>query len=164
MARRIRRFARAIMLNAWEEHRHKEVLGHLVRTYGIELAEEPPYLPPRRSGVCLSGHLVIPEPIDSFFAFGLFDLAQAERFFPAELVETLEPVIQEERRHILFFANWLAWHRANLTWWRRIRFELRVAAAWWYIAGLRVGLARSVGTNRKATRRKATSRLTAPRR
>ena len=42
-------------------------------------------------------------------------------------------------------------HRANLDWWRRIRFELRVAAAWVYIAGLRVGLARSVGTNKEAT-------------
>ena len=27
-----------IMLNAWEESRHKEVLSHLVRAYGIELA------------------------------------------------------------------------------------------------------------------------------
>ena len=47
MAWRIRSFARAIMLNAWEENRHKEVLGHLVRAYGIALAEEPPYLLPR---------------------------------------------------------------------------------------------------------------------
>jgi hypothetical protein len=60
-------------------------------------------------------------------------------------------VIQEECRHILFFANWLAWHRANLSWWRRLRFELRVAATWVYIAGLRIGLAHSVGTNNKAT-------------
>jgi hypothetical protein len=30
------------------------------------------------------------------------------------------------------------------------RFELRIAAAWVYIAGLRIGLARSVGTNTKA--------------
>lgn len=144
-------FRRAIMLNAWEEHRHKEVLGHLVRTYGIELAEEPPYLPPRdrEFAFLVTGYS---ESIDSFFAFGLFDLAKQASFFPAELVETFEPVIQEECRHILFFANWLAWHRANLNWWRRIRFELRVAAAWVYIAGLRVGLARSVGTNRKTTR------------
>ena len=95
------------------------------------------------------------ESIDSFFAFGLFELARQSGFFPAELVETFEPVIQEECRHILFFANWLAWHRANLNWWRRIRFELRVAAAWVYIAGLRVGLARSVGTNRKATQQES---------
>lgn len=143
-----------IMLNAWEENRHKEVLSHLVRAYGIELAEEPPYLPPRDRGFAflVTGYS---ESIDSFFAFGLFELARRSGFFPAELVETFEPVIQEECRHILFFANWLAWHRANLGWWRRIRFELRVAAAWVYIAGLRVGLARSVGTNRKITQQES---------
>lgn len=139
-----------IMLNAWEENRHKEVLSHLVRAYGIELAVEPPYLTPRdrEFAFLVTGYS---ESIDSFFAFGLFELARRSGFFPPELVETFEPVIQEECRHILLFANWLAWYRANLNWWRRIRFELRVAAAWVYIVGLRIGLARSVGTNRTAT-------------
>jgi hypothetical protein len=139
-----------IMLNAWEEDRHKEVLSHLVRSYGIELAAEPPYLVPRNRefAFLVTGYS---ESIDSFFAFGLFELARRSGFFPPELVETFEPVIQEECRHILLFANWLAWHRATLGWLRRIRFELRVAMAWVYIAGLRIGLARSVGTNRTAT-------------
>ena len=147
-------FRQAIMLNAWEEHRHKEVLGHLVSAYGIALAEEPPYLPPRHRefAFLVTGYS---ESIDSFFAFGLFELARQSGFFPAELVETFEPVIQEECRHILFFANWLAWHRANLGWWRRLRFELRVAAAWVHIAGLRIGLARKVGTNSKATQQES---------
>jgi len=140
----------AIMLNAWEENRHKEVLSHLVHAYGIELAVEPPYLTPRdrEFAFLVTGYS---ESIDSFFAFGLFELAKRSGFFPAELVETFEPVIQEECRHILLFANWLAWYRANLSWWRRIRFELRVAASWVYIVGLRIGLARSVGTSRTAT-------------
>jgi len=140
----------AIMLNAWEENRHKEVLSQLVRAYGIELEVEPPYLAPRdrEFAFLVTGYS---ESIDSFFAFGLFELAKRSGFFPAELVETFEPVIQEECRHILLFANWLAWNRANLNWWRRVRFELRVAAAWIYIVGLRIGLARSVGTNRTAS-------------
>jgi hypothetical protein len=143
-------FRRAIMLNAWEENRHKEVLSHLVSAYGIALEEEPLYLPPRHRefAFLVTGYS---ESIDSFFAFGLFALAKQSGFFPPELVETFEPVIQEECRHILFFANWLAWHRANLSWWRRLRFELRVAATWVYIAGLRIGLAHSVGNNNKAT-------------
>ena len=132
-----------ILLNAWEENRHKQVLSRLVETYGIALDKEPAYDLPRDSqwGYLVTG---FSECIDSFFAFGLFDLARSSGFFPAELVETFEPVVQEECRHILFFANWLAWHRARLSLWQRLRFELRVAGVWLHIIGLRIGLARSV--------------------
>ena len=133
----------AIMLNAWEESRHKEVLSNLVAAYGIPLASEPPFHPPRDAewAQLVTGYC---ECIDSFFAFGLFELARRSGFFPAELVETFEPVIQEECRHILLFANWAAWHRANLPWWRRIYFELRVVAIWIFIAWERIVLARSM--------------------
>ena len=140
----------AVMLNAWEENRHKEVLGNLVRSYGIALGPEPAYRVPRDpewmylvTGYC--------ECIDSFFAFGLFELSRRSGFFPAELVETFEPVIQEECRHILLFANLVAWQRASLPWWRRIGFECRVVAAWGYIAWERLVLARSMKTNGMGT-------------
>jgi hypothetical protein len=140
----------AVMLNAWEEHRHKEVLSNLVRTYGITLGPEPTYHAPRDpewmyivTGYC--------ECIDSFFAFGLFELARRSGFFPPELVETFEPVMQEECRHILLFANLVASQRASLPWWRRIAFELRIAAAWVYIAWERLVLARSMKSNGMGT-------------
>jgi len=140
----------AVMLNAWEEHRHKDVLAHLAKTYGIALGPEPAYRVPRDpewmylvTGYC--------ECIDSFFAFGLFELARRSGFFPAELVETFEPVMQEECRHILLFANLVAWQRASLPWWRRIAFELRVAAAWLYIGWERLVLARSMKSNGMGT-------------
>ena len=65
----------AIKLNAWEENRHKEVLAKLVATYGIRLAKEPPYEQPRdvEWTYLLTGYS---ECIDSFFAFGLFELAR----------------------------------------------------------------------------------------
>jgi hypothetical protein len=134
----------AIMLNAWEENRHKEVLANLVAAYDIELAPEPPFRQPRHPKwwFLVTGYQ---ESIDSFFAFGLFELARRSGFFPAELVETFEPVIQEECRHILLFANLVAWERANLPWWRRIGFELRIAAVWAYIGWERMVLARSLG-------------------
>jgi hypothetical protein len=134
----------ALTLNAWEEGRHKEVLSNLVQAYGIALTPEPAYLEPRDAewAYLVTG---FSECIDSFFAFGLFELARSSAYFPAELVDTFEPVIQEEARHILLFANWLAWHRRRLALWRRAWFELRVAAVWAFLAWERVSIARGLG-------------------
>jgi hypothetical protein len=133
----------ALALNAWEEQRHKEVLSRMVAAYGIELAPEPvPPLPRDREWAYLvTGYS---ECIDSFFAFGLFELARRSGLFPPPLVDTFEPVMQEECRHILLFANWAAWHRARLPLWRRVRFEAKVAAVWCFLAWERIGLARAV--------------------
>jgi hypothetical protein len=133
----------AIELNGWEEGRHKVVLANLVQAYGIALEQEPPYLEPRDTewAYLVTG---FSECIDSFFAFGLFELARRSGFFPPELVDTFEPVMQEECRHILLFANWVAWHRRTMPWWRRPWFELRVAAVWVFLGWERMGLARGM--------------------
>jgi hypothetical protein len=133
----------AIGRNAWEELRHREVLANLVTSYGIKLAPEPVDQLPRDPawGYLVTGYS---ECIDSFFAFGLFELARRSGFFPPDLVDTFEPVIQEEARHILLFANWLAWHRKRLNPWRRLRFELQVARAWIFLAWERIGIARGM--------------------
>ena len=133
----------AISRNGWEEGRHKEVLSNLVSSYGIALVPEPPDQMPVDAewGYLVTGYS---ECIDSFFAFGLFEVARRSGFFPTALVDTFEPVIQEEARHILLFANWLAWHRKRLGIWRRVRFELRVIRAWIFLAWERIGLASSM--------------------
>jgi hypothetical protein len=135
-----------IARNGWEENRHKEVLSRLVAAYDIKLAPEPEYVKPRDAewAYLVTG---FSECVDSFFAFGLFEMARRSGFFPEELTDTFEPVIQEECRHILLFANWLAWHRANMPIWRRPWFELRVWAVWAFLGWERVGLAKTVDGN-----------------
>jgi hypothetical protein len=133
----------ALALNAWEENRHKEILSRMVAAYGIPLATEAAYQYPNDPewAYLVTGYS---ECIDSFFAFGLFALARRSGLFPQELVDTFEPVMQEECRHILLFANWAAWHRARLPWWRRILFETKVMAAWGFLGWERLGLARTL--------------------
>lgn len=134
----------AVILDASEEKRHKEVLANLVAAYGIVLEPEPVYVKPRDPewAFLRTGYS---ECMDSLFSFGLFALAERSGFFPKELVDTFEPVIQEEARHITFFVNWLAWHRANLAWWRRPWFDLKRAGVLVTIAADRLGTAFSVG-------------------
>ncbi|MGH7046715.1 MAG: hypothetical protein ACREE2_10065 [Stellaceae bacterium] len=134
----------AIELDGREEGRHKEVLSNLVEAYGIRLAPEPDYVRPRDPewAFMVTG---LSECIDSFFAFGLFALAKRSGFFPRALVDTFEPVMQEEGRHILFFVNWLAWHRRRLAWWRRPLFVAKTLAVWAFLIWERIGLARQVG-------------------
>lgn len=136
----------ALALNAWEEDRHKDVLARMVAAYGIALAPEAPYRwpPDPEWAYLVTGYS---ECIDSFFAFGLFEAARRSGLFPQALVDTFEPVMQEECRHILLFANWAAWHRARLPWWRRLRFEAKVLAVWCFLGWERIGLARGTGDN-----------------
>ncbi len=136
---------KAIELNAFEEGRHKHVLSNLVAAYGIELAPEPEYVVrgDPEWAFMVTGYS---ECIDSFFAFGLFESAKRSGFFPPELVDTFEPVIQEEGRHILFFVNWAAWYRRTMPFWRRPFFELKVLAVWIFLIWERIGIARDVGS------------------
>ena len=130
----------AVELNAFEEGRHRHVLSNLVQAYGIRLEPEPDYVAPRdvEWAFMVTG---FSECIDSFFAFGLFELARRSGFFPPALVETFEPVMQEEGRHILFFVNWVAWRRRNLPAWKRPWFAARVFAVWVFLVWERIAIA-----------------------
>ena len=134
---------KAVDMNAFEESRHKQVLANMVTFYGITLQPEPAYVVPRDAewAFMVTGYS---ECIDSFFGFGLFELAKSSGLFPQELVDTFEPVMREEGRHILFFVNWVAWWRRNMPWWRRPGFELKVLAVWLFLIWERIGTARAV--------------------
>jgi hypothetical protein len=139
----------ALTMDAFEEGRHKMVLANMVRSYDIALQPEPEYKKPKDAewAFMVTGWS---ECIDSFFGFGLFELAKRTGFFPPELVATFEPIMREEGRHILFFVNWVAWWRRNMPWWRRPYFELKALAVWLYLIGERIGLAGQMESDEKA--------------
>ena len=139
---------KAVELNGFEERRHRYVLSNLVEAYGIKLAPEPAYPRPKDPewAFLVTGYS---ECIDSFFAFGLFETAKQSGFFPAELVDTFEPVVHEEGRHILFFVNWIAWYRRNMPLWRRPWFELKVLAVWAFLVYERMGIASDVSNGQQ---------------
>lgn len=118
----------ALCLNAFEEDRHRHVLGHMLRFYHIPVDAEVSFAEKADAewGFLRTG---FGECINSFIAFGLFDLARRSGFFPQPLVDTFEPVIQEEARHIMFFVNWVAYRRANLPLWRKPLFVAKCLAA-----------------------------------
>jgi hypothetical protein len=139
----------AVEMNAFEESRHKRVLANMVAAYGITLEPEPAYRIPRDRewAFMVTGYS---ECIDSFFGFGLFHIAKMSGFFPPELVDTFEPVMREEGRHILFFVNWVAWWRRNMPIWRRPWFELKVLAVWAFLIWERMGVASDMDKSPKA--------------
>jgi len=139
----------AVAMDAFEESRHKLVLANMVEAYGIKLDPEPVYRRPkdREWAFMVTGYS---ECIDSFFGFGLFEIARRSGFFPTELVDTFEPVMREEGRHILFFVNWVAWWRRNMPIWRRPWFELKVLAVWLFLIAERIGIAGDMEKSDKA--------------
>jgi hypothetical protein len=132
----------AIALQAFEEHRHFRLLQLLTSNYGIPITQRrDPDVPDDPNWAFM--RVGYAECFDSFFAFGLFDLARRSGFFPAALVDLFEPVLQEEARHILFFANWKAWRRQRTPAWARPAhtFDSGLAASLQVIARVRLALA-----------------------
>jgi hypothetical protein len=130
----------ALALNAFEEGRHKLVIRNMLRFYGITLKPERPYSAARNPETMFirTGY---GECFDSFFAFGLFQMAKESGYFPPELVDVFEPVVQEEARHIVFFVNWVAYTAAAKPLLARIWFRIRCLIEL-FIAGFgRLGLA-----------------------
>jgi hypothetical protein len=123
--------AEAISLQGYEEGRHASVIALLTRHYGIAVDAFPPPEPPKNPtwSFLRTGY---GECLDSFFAFGLFEIGRRTRFFPEELVAVFDQIMQEEARHILFLVNWAADSRARRSWLARPAFDAR--RAWNVIA------------------------------
>ena len=97
----------AIALQGYEEGRHAEIISLLTNTYGIPTAPfGQPEKPKDPTWTFLrTGY---GECLDSFFAFGLFDIGRRSEFFHKDIVSLFDQIMQEEARHILFIVNWAA--------------------------------------------------------
>jgi hypothetical protein len=102
----------AITLQGAEEARHAALIETLLARYEIAVAVRPSEPLPadlERAFVDVG----YGECIDSFFAFGLFAMARRSGFFPEALLEVIEPILDEEARHIVFFVDWEAHQRSQ---------------------------------------------------
>lgn len=122
--------AEAISLQGYEEGRHAAVIAHLTRRYGIRVDPFPDPTPPLDPtwAFLRTGY---GECLDSFFAFGLFEIGRRTEFFPNGLIAIFDQIMQEEARHILFLVNWAADLRARRSWLAKPGFDVRRA---WNVA------------------------------
>ena len=100
----------ALALQAYEEGRHADILKYFLNRYNIPLNELPDKALPDNLEWCFMS-TGAGECIDSFFAFGFLEISKASSDYPIELIEVMEPIVQEEARHILFIQNWLLYQR-----------------------------------------------------
>ncbi len=100
----------ALALQAYEEGRHADILRYFLNRYKIPFNEIPDKKLPGDLEACFMS-TGAGECIDSFFAFGFLQISKSTEDYPLELIEVMEPIVQEEARHILFIQNWLLYQR-----------------------------------------------------
>ena len=108
----------AMALQAYEEGRHADILKYFLNRYGIPFNEMPDKKLPSNLEWCFMT-TGAGECIDSFFAFGFIQVSKSTEDYPIELIEAMEPIVQEEARHILFIQNWLFYQRYTRSYWKQ---------------------------------------------
>jgi hypothetical protein len=98
----------AMALQGREELRHARLIQTLIDRYSLPVNQPPEIkLPPQ-----LDAEFVLfgfGECLDSFFAFGLFEIARQAELLPEALFTIFDPILDEEARHIVFFVNWFTY-------------------------------------------------------
>lgn len=140
----------AIALQGYEEARHATLLLSILSHYEIPLSPHPK-APLQPYSTWSFVRTEYGECFDAFFAFGLFAIASESGFFPRVLVDRFEPIMQEEARHILFFVNWLAYHRRALPLWERPILAAQCLLAMGLQVWSRIQTARGVAANENFT-------------
>ncbi|HVH79683.1 MAG TPA: hypothetical protein VM782_09860 [Stellaceae bacterium] len=113
----------AVDLQGVEEERHAQLLGVMIRRYGLDAQEREleDIGPDLHTAFADFGY---GECIDSFLGFGVFKIARQSKFLPEGLFQIFDTLMLEETRHIVFFVNWMAWQEAakgrGAAWWRAL--------------------------------------------
>ncbi len=98
----------AVALQGREEMRHARLIQTLIDRYDLPVNPPPDIaLPPD-----LDAEFILfgfGECLDSFFAFGLFEIARQADLLPEALFTIFDPILDEEARHIVFFVNWFTY-------------------------------------------------------
>ena len=123
----------AIALQGREEGRHARLIEFFLNHYDIQI-EEPEKVEVPEDIETAFTDFEFGECLDSFFAFGMFDLARQANYVPEPLFKIFNSLLEEEARHIVFFINWVTYIQIQ----RGRGFSgLRAAHAGWnYTRGL----------------------------
>jgi hypothetical protein len=128
----------ALALNAWEENRHKEVLSRMVAHSASRLrAKHRMSIPAMRNGLTWSQ---VTASVSAAFLLSARSRSAAAR------LSWSGPSSRSRKRNAAISCSLqgAAWHRAKLSWWRRIRFELKVAGMWAFLIWERMNFARTL--------------------
>lgn len=98
----------AIALQGKEETRHGRLIGYLIKHYGIEIEEPEKAEIPNNIEIAFTD-FGFEECLDSYFAFGMFNIAQQSNYLPDKIFNIFDPILDEEARHIVFFVNWFTY-------------------------------------------------------
>ncbi len=102
----------AIALQGMEEDRHAKLIGFLINHYDIQISQlNEPIVPNNIKTAFLD--FGFGECLDSFLAFGIFEIAHQANYFPEALFDIFNPILDEEARHIMFFVNWVTYQQIN---------------------------------------------------
>jgi hypothetical protein len=101
----------ALELQAFEEERHAALVNHMISLYDLPAQEVHSEVSPDPLSEFVD--FGFEECLDSFGAFGLFQLVREARIVPDPLFDVFDNVMREESHHIVFFINWYAHRQAS---------------------------------------------------
>jgi len=98
----------AITLQGQEETRHGRLIQFLIDRYEIPISQPEKIELPLDIERAFTD-FGFEECLDSFFAFGLFEIARLAKYLPQAFFDIFDPIMNEEARHIVFFVNWISY-------------------------------------------------------